>query len=492
MNVFVIPDQVLLWAANVLIHATVLTVVSLLIAMLFRKAAVTRYWVLCLGMLLVLGSPLISALIQSRGDSLLTVSMPVQEMPNVASPPPPHSVVKDRPELARATGFDSAPLAEAPQVSDPVITPIATTVETAPTPPVVVSETTVGIRPGNDSLRTIGAPLIAVWATGSWILLIRMSIGWIRMARILKHAKLVENAELQRAFERACKIAQPREPSDVGQWTSEGLRPAAKYSVRPRLVVSDAVSGPIAAGILGGTVVLPRRLVEQVDAMPGSVGFFTDRWQLEHRVAGLLDAQRDRKTFLSKRGWLFVATSTLGLGALMCVGTITIATAQNTRQESTTKPDSDSSPMTINGIVRGQDGDPIAGAKIWLAVTSHEFNSEANQENRQGLLRELGSADKQGRFEFVLDAVTTQEIHRRSRFAQAQLVATAQGADWTGCRWRCLRTIRLPASKETCCNPESTRRWGTGVSPAGHSSCIPNRNPCAGGLLIWKAIDCQT
>ena len=88
--------------------------------------------------------------------------------------------------------------------------------------------------------------------------------------------------------------------------------------------------------------------------------------------------------------------------------------------------------MTINGIVRGQDGDPIAGAKIWLAVTSHEFNSEANQENRQGLLRELGSADKQGRFEFVLDAVTTQEIHTRSRFAQAQLVATAQGfgLDW--------------------------------------------------------------
>ena len=224
MNVFVIPDQVLLWAANVLIHATVLTVVSLLIAMLFRKAAVTRYWVLCLGMLLVLGSPLISALIQSRGDSRLTVSMPVQEMPNVASPPPPHSVVNDRPQLARATGFDSAPLAEAPQVSDPVIKPIATTVETAPTPPVVVSETTVGIRPGNDSLRTIGAPLIAVWATGSWILLIRMSIGWIRMARILKHAKLVENAELQRAFERACEIAQPREPSAVGQWTSEGLR----------------------------------------------------------------------------------------------------------------------------------------------------------------------------------------------------------------------------------------------------------------------------
>lgn len=34
-------------------------------------------------------------------------------------------------------------------------------------------------------------------------------------------------------------------------------------------------------------------------------------------------------------------------------------------------------------------GEPIAGAKIWLAVTSHEFNSEVNLEKREGLLREL-------------------------------------------------------------------------------------------------------
>ncbi len=61
-----------------------------------------------------------------------------------------------------------------------------------------------------------------------------------------------------------------------------------------------------------------------------------------------------------------------------------------------------------------------------------------NRENQAGLLRELGTADEQGRFEVVLDAVTTQEIRKRLQvsqsplFAEAQLVAAApgRGLDW--------------------------------------------------------------
>lgn len=46
-------------------------------------------------------------------------------------------------------------------------------------------------------------------------------------------------------------------------------------------------------------------------------------------------------------------------------------------------------PLSYSGPVETPHGEPIAGAKIWLAVTSHEFNSEVNLENREGLLREL-------------------------------------------------------------------------------------------------------
>ena len=241
---FAIPDQVLLWAANVLIHATVLTAISLLIAWLFRKAAVTRYWSLCLGMLLVLGSPLISALIQLRGESLLTLTLPIEDIPiaEVMSPLPP--VANAIPELERPIVLASAPQAEESSLLDPIIAPV----ETAPTPPLVVAETTASARSRSDWLRVMGTSFIAVWTFGSAILLIRMTIGWIRMARILSNAVSVENVNLQQAFERACTA--------VGCSRFRG----------PRFVVSDVVSGPIAAGLFGGTVVFPRRLVEQVDA----------------------------------------------------------------------------------------------------------------------------------------------------------------------------------------------------------------------------------
>ena len=79
MNVF--SDQLLLWMVNVLIHTTVLTALLLLIAMLFRRRAAMRYWILCCGMLLVLGSPAISALIQSQGNSWLALAAAAQVQP---------------------------------------------------------------------------------------------------------------------------------------------------------------------------------------------------------------------------------------------------------------------------------------------------------------------------------------------------------------------------------------------------------------------------
>ena len=592
---FVISDQVLLWAVNVVIHATALTAVSLCIALLFRKTAVTRYWVLCLGMLLVLGSPLISAVIQSRGDSLLTLAPPSEDTPAVATPTPLPTVATGASIPERPTEYDPAVIAEPLPLLESAADSVTSPEPDATTPPPIVAETIAVERSEIDWLRVIGASVALVWAIGSLILLIRMAIGWIRMARILKHAKPIENVELQRAFERACEIAARRGPSGaeqrppdglrggvkrlVLQWFSvaqllchlprrswgrserakqdpgggltqniahpfgegdsrkppppsrtperrrstspqlrsgevTGLRPLAKNARRPRLVASDTVSGPIAAGIFGGTVVLPRNLVDQVDAadladvlvhevahvvrrdqivvllqnlvaalywphplvkklnrelakareevcdnfvlagteapaysrtllglaelvqqpttMHGSVGFFTDRWKLEHRVAGLLDEDRDRQTILSKRGWAFVLALTLGLVTAISVGTITIATAQDTNNESTVASESDLGPMAVSGFVRGPDGDPIAGAKVWLAVTSNKQAGDASRHNGGGILRELGTANQQGRFSFVVDAATIDEIRKRQFSWQTHLLATAEGhgLDW--------------------------------------------------------------
>ena len=248
---FVVPDQILLWATNVLIHTTVLAAVSLLIALLFRKIAVTRYWILCLGMLLVLGSPLISALIQSRGDSLLTLALPVEEAPTSIVPKSTLPIVTEMPaidrslDLDRSIEFEPFTQGQTKQSSERLISPVIE-MDVAPTPSVV--ETDTKARLTSDWLRFFLTAVIAIWAIGTTILLLRMSIYWIRMAQILKQSQPVEDIELQRAFEQAC--------ATVGFIRGRG----------PKFVVSDNVSGPIAAGIFGGTVVLPTRLVENVDA----------------------------------------------------------------------------------------------------------------------------------------------------------------------------------------------------------------------------------
>ena len=79
MNPF--SDQLVLWVINVLIHSTVLTAVLLCVAMLFRKRAAMRYWILCCGLLLVLASPAVSALVQSQGSGWLALALPNETVP---------------------------------------------------------------------------------------------------------------------------------------------------------------------------------------------------------------------------------------------------------------------------------------------------------------------------------------------------------------------------------------------------------------------------
>ncbi len=95
-------------------------------------------------------------------------------------------------------------------------------------------------------LRIAVALSLVVWGIGAGVLLTRMLVGWVRMSRILRQAQPVANQELIRLFEQAC--------IDAG----------INRNRMPRLTVSDAVSGPIAAGLGLGTVVLPRQLVSQL------------------------------------------------------------------------------------------------------------------------------------------------------------------------------------------------------------------------------------
>lgn len=498
-----VPNQVSLWAVNVVLHATILTAISLLMAMAFRKAAVMRYWILCFGMLLVVGSPAISAIIQKRGNSWLSLAAPVVEAPST-------DVIEDMPVQTLAAAEVSVSIADAhPSFVDvgdafpahdhhasPYFDPneAMSSADSVPdssliigtpsvTPP-IEAEPAVTAYMTSNWIRVAATALMTVWLCGTLVLLVRMSVGWLRLSRILTRADSIENADLQSAFERACRAVN------------------CPIGGEPRLVASDEVSGPIAAGIRRGTVVLPTRLANEVDAsdlaevlvhevahvmrrdqvvvllqnivaafywphplvkklnrelakareevcdnfvlahteapvysrtllslaqlvqhpetMIGSVGFFASRWKLEQRIAGLLDVRRDRSTLLGKRGWMMVGFSTLGLATLMCVGTITLATANdaedNGQPDVVQSEEPDEKAKSLRGTVRGPDGKPLAGARV-MVIRHHRANTSWTTDSE--IVSETTS-DREGRYE--LEPALTSARFSNGKYLEHQVV----------------------------------------------------------------------
>lgn len=475
LGTFSISDQASLWGLNVVIHATVLTAVSLLVALLFRSAAAMRYWVLCFGLVLVLVSPVISGMIQATGSSWLkiTIRPPVTEYESRTTKPDISisSYDASQPNQVVQGVLDDA-IASQP-ITKHAINPIAASlaentniaaVQVAPTPELInPAMTTSRLRV---LLRFFILPLILIWVMGAAFLLLRMSIGWLRMSQILRAARPIVDERLHNAFERAC------------------IAVGCRSGRRPHLVASGAVSGPLAAGILRSKIVLPESLTLRLDpesladvlvhevahvirrdhivvllqnivsaiywphplvrklncelakareevcdnfvlvateaptysrvllslaqllqhssVKPGSVGFFTDQWKLEHRIAGLLDTQRNRNTFVSKRGWLFVAATTAVLAALTCIGTITVATAQ---VEDTPSPEVPhlASGITVSGVILKPDGSPAEGATVRAAAPVYGDMRGIVGNDFETTINEV-LADKLGRFQISIES----------------------------------------------------------------------------------------
>jgi beta-lactamase regulating signal transducer with metallopeptidase domain/protocatechuate 3,4-dioxygenase beta subunit len=101
------------------------------------------------------------------------------------------------------------------------------------------------------------------------------------------------------------------------------------------------------------------------------------------------------------------------------------AATDSTGDDRHPKGESTSVPLSYSGHVTNADGEPIAGAQLWLAVTSYERDVE-------GMLRALTTTDDDGRFQFVLETATAQQLKGRFPFDRPQLVATADrfGLDW--------------------------------------------------------------
>ena len=471
LQVFGISEQASLWGLNIVIQATVLAAVLLFISLFLRKQAALRYWVLCIGLVLIACSPASSAVMQASGISWLRIA-----------------AVQDSKFQAERFNEGAKSLAVSAEPSDTMerSAAVATNVKEFPDrstngtlSPLTVTEAAardVLLRkpttPASSfnlfqySVQVLIEMIVLIWILGSIFLLTRMFMAWIRLSRILRAAKPIEDEQLKGVFDRAC------------------VKVGCRVDQRPRFVTSNEVSGPIAAGLLFGKVVIPESLLDHVDseslfdilvheiahvvrkdhivvllqnmvsaiywphplvrrlncelakareevcdnfvlaatgaptysrtllslaqvlkhsvATPGSVGFFTSHWKLEHRISGLLDKQRDRTTSLGGRGWFFVAAISGVLAALTSIGTISVATAQ-VGVVSSTDSQTVSKVILVSGVVLKPDGSPAEGAVIRAAAPVYADMRRILGEGFEPTVKEA-IADKQGRFKIAIDA----------------------------------------------------------------------------------------
>ncbi|MEX2137857.1 MAG: M56 family metallopeptidase [Pirellulales bacterium] len=273
-------DSVFLWAFNVLLQVTCLSALGLGIAVLVQKHATAKYWVLCSTLLLMLASPLVAAVMQGLGASLISVEVPTSitsdEEPHARSLAPvlshpereesgslraPSEMMKEvavvgaadstladdmelrvPPKIAPGSLAGDSGLYDAPQHGAFAEASNALTrVETQRGGPRASGESKLP-RPW----RLVAGAFVGVWLAGAAFLLARLGVNCWQVRRILNTAVANTNPRLAEVFAR------------VG-----GELPLTHM---PDLVLSGEVSGPVSAGLLRPRIVLPTWLIEHVSA----------------------------------------------------------------------------------------------------------------------------------------------------------------------------------------------------------------------------------
>ena len=261
-------DQVVVWAVNIVLQAGIVAILASLAGLALKRSSAARYWLLCSALILVLLCPVLTAVVQTSGISLVSVSM-VQEQPAAPSPetlsPIETSTTADAGPVA---DFTSAALPETDTfgdtgvqtVSDLAVETAATAVlplETTARPPIIATEVTESQDAATERttavwgrvLRTLGPPLLIAWVVGALWLLVRLTIAWYRLSLLLRSAKRNDDERFGETFREA--------------WLALGHRNVHRM---PELVFSDSVSGPVAAGVRSPKIVLPESVAGQIDA----------------------------------------------------------------------------------------------------------------------------------------------------------------------------------------------------------------------------------
>ena len=258
-------DQLLVWSLNVLIQVSFIATLALLIGLALRRSPAARYWLLCSALILVCLCPLFSAVIESTGMNLFSVSLLKNSDVAVKgeSQQENSSTSLGQQSTSPATDFQQQNQGKIAEPNRDTTSPLQSqTVQTAATPqsesesaitaPVVINLSASTLRPFSWNLgpvvRLIGLGALLIWSGVSLLLLLHLAVNWYRLSQLLKSAIPTTDSNLAETVQEA--------------WLSLGVK---QNRAQPELVFSDQISGPIAAGIRTPRVVLPVALREQID-----------------------------------------------------------------------------------------------------------------------------------------------------------------------------------------------------------------------------------
>ncbi|HUP82557.1 MAG TPA: M56 family metallopeptidase, partial [Pirellula sp.] len=267
-------DAALILGFNIIWQVTLILAAALMFASAMRRSPSVRYWVLCASLLLILLSPVSAIFLQSMGGGWLSIAFTKEiadpkveptavvaesfrsESASSSLKQPSRPIEVERSEVATQRPFESkksGPLT--PRASTNNNSELKWTGEQVASSPVIVNQnapeasaprrlpTWLGI-----AVRAFGPWVFCIWSVGSGLMLLRLALGYCRLVAILRLAERNTDSVLTRTF------------AEAGQ--SLGLGQAANQL--PELLLSDRITGPIAAGIFRPCVVLPERMVDRI------------------------------------------------------------------------------------------------------------------------------------------------------------------------------------------------------------------------------------
>jgi hypothetical protein len=278
-NALQLSDSGVIWCVNVLLQVTLVAALALTTSAFFRRSSAVRYGILCCGLGLSLLCPLSVLCLQTCGVGLIAVSLqserassitnqlandlsslPAEAFAGSVNTREPSSPYMPSQKLAASWPHEMDVLvsqgksghagdhAEFGTAMESLETGNAEHLlsQLLPVPP-NLEATSNNVNRWTQIARLTVPPLIVVWLAVSMALLLRLAVGWSRVAAILRDARPIDDSRVRLAYRRACEALN----------VSDSLAD---------LRFSHRIAGPLAAGWRCPQIVLPETLTDRISS----------------------------------------------------------------------------------------------------------------------------------------------------------------------------------------------------------------------------------